>query len=120
MLVLLLRHSNVLGDVYMKTGRESWRRIIQIKTIFENLTKDFAAGIRVQDFLKTLIGLHAITGCDIVSAFAGKGKAKALNLLLKSVDAFMDLGLSWNVSDEKGNAIKRFLCELLWKENARN
>ena len=94
-LVLLLSHSNVLGDVYMKAGRGSKSRIIQIKRIIENLTKDLATGIRVQDFLKSVIGLHAISGCDAVSAFAGKGKVKALKLLMKNrtyVDAFMDLG----------------------------
>ena len=49
-LVLLRSGSNVLGDVYMKTGRGSKSRIIQIKWIVENLTKDLATGIRVQDF----------------------------------------------------------------------
>ena len=52
-------------------------------------------------------------GYGTVSAFAGKGKA--LKLLMKSrtyVHAFMDLGLSCNVSDEMGNGIKRFVCEL--------
>ena len=94
-LVLLLSHSNVLDDVYVKVGRGSKSGIIQIKRIVENLTKDLATGIRVQDFLKSLIGLHAISGCDAVSAFAGKGKVKALKLLMKNrtyVDAFMDLG----------------------------
>ena len=83
-LVLLLSHANVLGNIYMKTGRGSKSRIIQIKRTVENLTKDLAIGIRVQDFLKSLIGLHTITGCDTVSAFAGKGKAKVLKLLMKS------------------------------------
>ena len=96
-LVLLLSHSNVLGDVYIKAGRGSKSRIIQIKRIVENLTKDLATVIGVQDFLKSLIGLHAITGCDTVSTFTGKGKVKALKLLMKNrtyVDAFMDLGLN--------------------------
>ena len=51
-LVLLLSGSNVLGDVYMKMGRGSKSRKIQIKRIVENLTKDLATGIiRVQAFL---------------------------------------------------------------------
>ena len=48
------------GDVYMKTGRGSKSRIIQIKRIVENLTKDLATGIRVQDFLKSLIDLSRV------------------------------------------------------------
>ena len=103
----------------VKTFRRSKCRIIQIKRIVENLTKDLATGIRVQGFLKSLIGLHAITGCDTVSAFTGKGKARALKLLMKNrtyVDAFMDLGLSWNISDETGKEIERFVCELYEKK----
>ncbi len=30
------------------------------------------------DVCRSLIGMHACTGCDTVSAFAGKGKARAL------------------------------------------
>ena len=57
----------------MKTGRGSKSRIIQIKRIVENLTKDLATGIRVQDFLKSLIGLGAV----ILYLFSqGKGKPK--------------------------------------------
>ena len=51
-LVLLPSHSNVLGDVYMKTFRGSKSRMIQVRRIVENLIKDLAISIRVQDFLK--------------------------------------------------------------------
>ena len=61
-LVLVLSHSNVLRDVYMKAGWGSKSRIVQVKRIVENLTKDLATDIRVQDFLKSLIGLHAMRG----------------------------------------------------------
>ena len=93
-------------------GRGSKSRIIQRKWIVENLTKDLATGVRVQDLLKSL---NWTSGCDTVSAFTGKGKTKALKLLMKRrtyVDAFMDLGLIWNISDKTVNAIERFVCEL--------
>ena len=32
------------------------------------------------------------------------------------VDAFMDLGLSWDISDKTVNAIERFVCELYGKK----
>ena len=35
------------------------------------------------DVCMALIGMHTYTGCDTVSAFAGKGKAKVLKLLIK-------------------------------------
>ena len=57
----------------MKTGRGSKSRIIQIKRIVENLTKYLATGIRVQDFLKSLIGLGAVT---LYLFSQGKGKPK--------------------------------------------
>ena len=38
-LVLLLSHSDVLGDVYMKAGRGSKSRTIQIKRIVESLPR---------------------------------------------------------------------------------
>ena len=58
-------------------------------------------------------------GCNTISAFTGKGKVKALKLLMKNrtyVGAFMDLGLSWNISEETVNAIERFVCELYGKK----
>lgn len=39
------------------------------------------AGVLGQEVSKALLGLHAFTGCDSVSAFAGIGKAKPLRLL---------------------------------------
>ena len=39
------------------------------------------------DVCKALVGLHAFTGCDSVSAFAGKGKISALNTLEVNKDA---------------------------------
>ena len=47
------------------------------------------------DACRALIGMHAFTGCDTVSAFAGKGKAKALKSLLSNKmdqDTFFKLG----------------------------
>ena len=36
------------------------------------------------DVCQAMIGVHAYTGCDSVSAFGGQGKIKALNLINKS------------------------------------
>ena len=49
-----------------------------------------------------LLGMHAFTGCDTVSAFAGRGKMGALKLLKSDKayqEAFSELGHSWHVSD---------------------
>ena len=39
------------------------------------------AGVLGQEASKALLGLHAFTGCDSVSAFSGIGKAWPLKLL---------------------------------------
>ena len=103
----------------MKKGRGSKTRIIELALIVEKLVKQLAPGIHKQDFLKSLIGLHALTGCDTVSAFAGKGKWKVLKLLLKNksyVTAMMELGESWELSDETFNGIESFVCHMYEKK----
>ena len=44
------------------------------------------AGVLGQEVSKALLGLHAFTGCDSVSAFAGIGKARPLKLLRSKND----------------------------------
>ena len=76
-LVLILSHSNTLDASHMKAGKGSKSRIINIKSVRDQITKDLPPGTSLQDFLKSLIGLHVLTGCDTVSAFAGKGKIES-------------------------------------------
>ena len=59
-LVLILSHSNTLAAAYMKAGRCSKSRIINIKSVRNQITKDLPPGTSLQDFLKSLIGLHAL------------------------------------------------------------
>ena len=96
-LVLLLSHSHTLGAAYMKAERGSKTRVINIQSIKNQIAKDLPPGVDLQDFLRCLIGMHALTGCDTVSAFAGKGKSKALKMLMKNdtyVRTFMNIGIS--------------------------
>ena len=83
-LILLLGHSEALGKCYMKKGRGSKARIVELSRVNENLAKQLKPGISKHDLLKALIGIHALAGCDTVSAFSGKGKWKAVQLLLKT------------------------------------
>ena len=64
--------------------------------------------------LRTL-GLHALTGCDTVSAFNGKGKVRPMKLLLKSpdfCDVLSKLGELWEVTEELVENIERFVCAI--------
>lgn len=56
-----------------------------------------------RDVCTALLGLHAWTGCDSVSAFSGQGKIKAVNLIRSNDtyrEAFSLLGREWSVTDE--------------------
>ena len=56
-----------------------------------------------REICESLIGLHSFTGCDSVSAFAGKGKIGALKILKSNEGtrrAFRELGQSWTVSED--------------------
>ena len=93
-LVLILGHSNTLDATCMKAGRGFNSRIINIKSVRNQIAKDLPPATSLQDFLKSLIGLHSLTVCDTVSPFAGKGKSKAFKMLMKNgqyVKAFMKM-----------------------------
>ena len=59
--------------------------------------------------------MHALTGCNSVSAFSGKGKGKAFKLMMKKeryVKALVNLGSSWELSDEPSKNTEEFVGEL--------
>ena len=61
------------------------------------------------------VGMHAFTGCDTVSAFAGRGKITALQLvkLQKSYEEmFKQLGMEWVLSNELFQSLQEFTCKL--------
>ena len=79
----------------MKKEKGSKTKMIGLKLAVEKLVKQLAPGRHNQYFLRSLIGVHALTGCNTVFAFAGKSKWKALKLILKNksyVTAMMELG----------------------------
>ena len=80
-LVLLLAHSPSLTKCYMKKGRGAKTRIIDLSLVVSGLEMQLDPGIDKNCFLKAPIDIHAITGCDTTSAFSGKGKLKAVQLL---------------------------------------
>ena len=62
---------------------------------------------------EALIGLHAFTGCDTVSAFAGRGKIGPIKQLRKQqqlIDVFRNLGKSWDLSQEILDDLQAFTC----------
>lgn len=92
--------------MFQKCGTKTRRRVVDIRKV--------AATVGI-DVCRALIGMHAYTGCDTVSAFAGKGKAKALKLLTSSKenqDTFLKLGQEWDLSPELIDQLEAFTCLL--------
>lgn len=78
-----------------KCGTRSHTRLVdigKIGTMFERA------------FYKALIWLHAYTGCDSVSAFAGKRQTAA--------DIFMELGKDWELTPALMEKLETFTCLL--------
>lgn len=59
--------------------------------------------------------LHAFTGCDVVSAFAGKGKAQALKMATEEQetrDMFINLGQQCDVNPQQMDKLETLTCRL--------
>ena len=94
------------ADVVLKCGDKNRVRYLDIR----NLTN--AIG---RDMCQALLGMHAFTGCDTVSAFFGKGKAKALRILQTDSnyrDTFKKLGQEWILSEDNFKQLEAFTCVL--------
>ena len=103
--------------MYIETGTRDKRRIIDLAAIEDSLASQISehANYTIDDLLFALFGLHSFTGCDSVSALAGKGKAKALNLMMSSdiyVTTFLNLGSSFGILPEEFDLLERFTCRL--------
>ena len=64
----------------MKKGRSAKSRIIDLSLVVNSLEMQLDPGIDKNYFLKALIDVHAITGCDTIS---GKGRGVASSTQLK-------------------------------------
>ena len=65
----------------------NYRRIIDIGAVVENIDQNpNLCESSKESLLSVLVGFHSFTGCDTVSAFAGRGKIKPLMLMMKSKD----------------------------------
>jgi hypothetical protein len=105
--IMSLACSDRIGvPLYQKCGNRTRTRLVDIMKISAII------GINV---CRALIGMHAYTGCDSVSAFAGKGKASSLKLMIQNrelQDMFFELGQTWSVSSELMTKLEEFTCLL--------
>ena len=91
-LVMLVAFQDVIvGHMFVKCGNKTRTKIVSVERV---------AAILGADTCKGLVGMHAFTGCDSVSAFAGKGKISSLKLMITNrevLEAFLELGREWSL-----------------------
>ena len=98
---------DIHSRLYILSGTSKRSRIIDVSAVTENLGEDMC---------RALPGLHAFSGCDSVSAFVGKGKKKAFDLLYLNQELFLQgmqqLGNSHSISEELQDSCEAFTCAL--------
>ena len=105
--VLLIAFAKEIpASLYQKRGTSTRVRYMHIRKLRAVLGDKLS---------QALIAFHAFTGCDIVSAFAGRGKTGPLKQLKKNevaIDAFVQLGTSWNVDQSLTSKLQEFTCRM--------
>lgn len=112
--VLALYHQEAItGNITIASGTRSRIRLISIPQLRQLVGSTTC---------KVLPGLHAITGCDTVSAFVGKGKQKALQLMKEERhrDAIAALGERLPIHDDDADSLESFVCSLYDCNNTTN
>ena len=97
--------------IWFKTGVKEGTRYIPIHTLAEKLGNDVCS---------VLLPFHALTGCDSVSFFKGKGKKKGLRLILDTKESFLtlaELGDSLQLNDDVARTCERFVCRMYQPNN---
>ena len=72
--IIALSKSRIINaDFYMLTGTKNNRKIVNISDFKEKWCEEsLPKTCTGEKFLDSLVGLHCFTGCDTVSAFAGR------------------------------------------------
>ncbi|CAH3115048.1 unnamed protein product, partial [Pocillopora meandrina] len=94
------------ASTYVKCGTQTRTKYVSISSL---------VGAVGGKLCKCLIGMHGFTGCDNVSAFAGRGEITALRLVKqqKSYEEFFkQLGMEWVLSNELFQSLQEFTCKL--------
>ena len=108
--ILLLHFCVEINDkVYFDTGCGNKRRLLFVNDVISNHGKEF---------VKSLLCLHAFTGCDTTSSFIRRGKVRPFKLLKKTSEfwpCFTSLGLNEVVTDALLESLESFVCVMYGK-----
>ena len=106
MLLCIAFQKDIPCPIYQKCGTENNTRFVEISKLAWSL------GDSVCD---SLIGLHAFTGCDTVSAFASRRKLSALKPMKSDItylETFSQVGQSWDVQPQLSEKVQQFTCRM--------
>ena len=106
-LVLLLAFKSFIpSSVFIKCGSQTRVKYIEVSRIVESVATTVC---------RSLLGFHAFSGCDTVSAFAGRGKVVGYRIVTRNVEfqeMFQQLGMEWNLSDDLHHSLQKFTCTM--------
>ena len=92
-------------QLYVKNGTQTIEKFADVQK----------AADADHNMCRALPGLHSFTGCDTVSAFAGKGKISTFKLMQKNrkyQGAFTRLGKEWSVPRNLSSVLQDCTCKL--------
>ena len=98
------------ATLFIKSGSRTRTKLISVSKVVAALGTDVC---------KALIGMHSFTGCDTVSALAGRGKAQALKLIDNNQECretFSQLGEEWEVSPSIIEKLEKVTCQLYFSK----
>ena len=109
-LLMLWMYNGIAGKLYMKTGTRGKARMVDIADVKDQLNGKVSEQ-NIDHVLEALPGFHPSIGCDTVGAFFGKGKIKALKILLK-YEVFTNLFQSLGQEDVVSNKMMNYQSSL--------
>ena len=106
LLLCLAFQEDIPCPMYQKCGTQHITRFGEISKLAWSL------GESIYD---SLIGLHAFTGCDTVSAFASQRELSALKLMESDItyhETCSQVGKSWDVQPQLSEKVQQFTCRM--------
>ena len=116
--VLLMLHSSQ-GHYFVTGVNNNFRYITGVNNNFRyiDMTKLSAD---IGQLANILPGLHALTGADTTSEFAGIGKKTAVSMASSCIDLIQNLGESFSCTDETLLSAEKFIVSLYRKTHCED
>ena len=119
-MIMLLKVTEMNGQLVMLIGTGNKRRIMDVNSIAEGIDENQNETYCTKNqVMKDLLGFHCFTECDTVSSFARRGKLKPLKLLFKNseyIDAFSSVGKDIELDKEAAKKLQRLALHMYGKK----